>query len=167
MNGADSPEAPKSEQTRLATSREACIKLSMETDASAVATSPRAKPSKRCGCARCTKIAELITVTYAFHRKCTEYTENPLFEELEDPAATAATRSCHIGTRSGSGDTDKSWGRGAGLSLSAARIQRGMQGRDAEENRAAVPTLVCGHYNFKINKNSSRQTKIKRKMKKS
>ncbi|EYC28041.1 hypothetical protein Y032_0008g301 [Ancylostoma ceylanicum] len=38
---------------------------------------------------------------------------------------------------------DKSWG--AGLSLSAARIQHGMQGRDAEENRAAVPTPVYGH----------------------
>ncbi|EYC12648.1 hypothetical protein Y032_0046g1343 [Ancylostoma ceylanicum] len=39
---------------------------------------------------------------------------------------------------------DKSRGRGAGLSLSAARIQRGMQGRGAEENRAAVTTLVYG-----------------------
>ncbi|EYC36792.1 hypothetical protein Y032_0856g2715 [Ancylostoma ceylanicum] len=45
---------------------------------------------------------------------------------------------------------DKSWGRGVFLSLSATRIQRGMQGRDAEENRAAVPTLVCGHLELTI-----------------
>ncbi|EYC16111.1 hypothetical protein Y032_0034g2802 [Ancylostoma ceylanicum] len=45
---------------------------------------------------------------------------------------------------------DKSWGRGAGLSLPAARIQRGMQGRDAEENRAAVPTLVYGRLELTI-----------------
>ncbi|EYC27704.1 hypothetical protein Y032_0008g14 [Ancylostoma ceylanicum] len=45
---------------------------------------------------------------------------------------------------------DKSWGRGAGLSLSAARIQRGMQGRDAEENRAAVPALVYGQLELTI-----------------
>ncbi|EYB91585.1 hypothetical protein Y032_0204g1884 [Ancylostoma ceylanicum] len=45
---------------------------------------------------------------------------------------------------------DKSWGRVAGLSLSAAWIQRGMQGRDAEENRAAVLTLVCGHLELTI-----------------
>ncbi|EYB86865.1 hypothetical protein Y032_0272g941 [Ancylostoma ceylanicum] len=45
---------------------------------------------------------------------------------------------------------DKSWDRGAALSLSAARIQRGMQGRDTEENRAAVPTLVCGHLELTI-----------------
>ncbi|EYC02466.1 hypothetical protein Y032_0100g3322 [Ancylostoma ceylanicum] len=38
---------------------------------------------------------------------------------------------------------DKSWGRGAGLSLSAARIRWGMQGRDTEENRAAVRTQPC------------------------
>ncbi|EYC12327.1 hypothetical protein Y032_0048g1730 [Ancylostoma ceylanicum] len=45
---------------------------------------------------------------------------------------------------------DKSWGRGAGLSLSAAHIQRDMHGRDAEENRAAVPTLVYGHLELTI-----------------
>ncbi|EYC45851.1 hypothetical protein Y032_0415g1071 [Ancylostoma ceylanicum] len=45
---------------------------------------------------------------------------------------------------------DKSWRRGAGLSLSATLIQRGMQTRDAEENRAAVPTLVYGHLELTI-----------------
>ncbi|EYC24867.1 hypothetical protein Y032_0013g2146 [Ancylostoma ceylanicum] len=47
---------------------------------------------------------------------------------------------------------DKSWDRGAGLSLSAARIQWGMQGTDTEENRAAVPTLVYGHLELTIHK---------------
>ncbi|EYC31934.1 hypothetical protein Y032_0003g1315 [Ancylostoma ceylanicum] len=45
---------------------------------------------------------------------------------------------------------DKSWDRGAALSLSAARIQRDMQDRDTEEKRAAVPTLVCGHLELTI-----------------